>query len=121
MPEKTYQKLVNKQAPDRWKHAIELGTFGQAAVDHLVKALSDEDKWVRYLAVDAMASIKDKKVVDSLVKTLKDQDQDVRFAAADALGRQGDASAVPSLKECLATDNCYVKIAVEEALERLKK
>jgi HEAT repeat protein len=121
MPEKTYQKLVNKETVDRWKYAIELSKFGQPAVDHLVKALSDEDKWVRYLAVDALATIKDKKAVDSLVKVLKDQDQDVRFAAADALGRLGDARAEAGLKECLATDNCYVKIAVEEALERLKK
>lgn len=121
MPEKTYQKLANKQAADRWKYAIELGKFGPAAVDHLVKALADEDKWVRYLAVDALASIKDRKAVDPLVKVLKDRDQDVRFAAADALGRLGDARAETGLKECMSTDNCYVKIAAEEALERLKK
>ena len=121
MPEKTYQKLANREAVDRWKHAIELGKFGPPAVDHLVRALTDEDKWVRYLAVDALGSIKDKKAVDPLVKSLKDKDQDVRFAAADALGRLGDTRAEAPLKECMSADNCYVRIAAEEALERLKK
>jgi HEAT repeat protein len=121
MPEKTYQKLIDKGNSERWKYAVELGKHGKLAMDLLIASLKDEDKWVRYLVIDALGNIRDPKVVDPLVSALKDQDQDVRFVAAEALGRVGDARAIEALEKTCTGDNCYVRIAAEEALDRLKQ
>ena len=82
----------------------------------LIQALAHEDRWVRYLAADALANIGATNSVDSLISLLRDPEQDVRFAAAAALGKLGDPKAVKSLKEVLQRDNGYVRIAAEEAL-----
>jgi HEAT repeat protein len=121
MPEKTYQKLVDKANSERWKYAVELGRHGKLAVELLIAAMKDEDKWVRYLVIDALGNIRDPKVVDPLIAALKDQDQDVRFVAAEALGRVGDARALGALEKTCSGDNCYVRIAAEEAIGQLKK
>ena len=121
MPEKMYQKLKDKGNAERWKYAVELGQHGKAAVDLLIASLKDEDKWVRYLVVDALGNIQDPKVVDPLISALRDIDQDVRFVAAEALGRTGDSRAASALEKTCSADNCYVRIAAEEALDRLKQ
>ena len=111
--------LAKKDNLDRWRHVVDLEKFGQPASEFLIQALSDEDRWVRYLAADALANIGATNSVDSLITLLRDPDQDVRFAAASALGKLGDKRAIKSLQEVLNRDNGYVKIAAEEALDRI--
>ena len=111
--------LAKKDSLERWKHVVDLEKFGQPAAEFLIQALSDEDRWVRYLAADALANIGATNSVDSLISLLRDEDQDVRFAAAAALGKLGDPKAIKSLQEVLKRDNGYVKIAAEEALIRI--
>jgi HEAT repeat protein len=120
MPEKIYQNLVDKTNSERWKYAVELGRHGKPAMDLLIAAMNDEDKWVRYLVADALGSIPDPQVVDSLIAALLDGDQDVRFVAAEALGRVGDRRAIEPLEKTCTGDNCYVRIAAEEAIARLR-
>jgi len=120
MPKNSYQKLIDRGNTERWKHAVELGRHGKLAVDLLIAAMKDEDKWVRYLVIDALGNIRDPQVVDPLIAALRDHDQDVRFVAAEALGRTGDARAIVPLEETCTGDNCYVRIAAEEAIARLK-
>ncbi|HVP93863.1 MAG TPA: HEAT repeat domain-containing protein [Methanoregulaceae archaeon] len=117
--ERTAAQLANKKNIDRYKSVIELEKFGQPAVDHLIMALKDEDRWVRYVAADSLANIGATQAVTPLMATLKDPDQDVRFAAAAALGRLGDRKALPELESVLKNDNAYVRIAAEEAIERI--
>ena len=117
--EKTYNQLKDKSRPERWMTVVALGNFGTPAVDYLHKALYDEDKWVRYMAADALGNIADVRSVDPLVKLLNDNDQDVRFATAYALGSIGHPSAAQALKQTCEKDNCFVKIAAEEALFKL--
>jgi HEAT repeat protein len=112
----TVAALKNKENIERWKNVIDLEKFGQPATEFLIQALADEDRWVRYLAADALANIGASNSVDSLISLLRDPEQDVRFAAAAALGKLGDPKAVKSLQEVLKQDNGYVKIAAEEAL-----
>ncbi len=116
---KTAASLANKENIERWKAVIELERFGQPATDYLIPALKDEDRWVRYLAADALANIGASQSVSPLITLLKDPDQDVRFAAAAALGRIGDAKAMSPLEAVLKNDNAYVRIAAEEAIERI--
>jgi len=117
--EKTFNQLKDKSRPERWTSVVALGNFGTPAVDYLHKALYDDDKWVRYMAADALGNIGDVRSIDPLVKLLNDNDQDVRFATAYALGSIGHHSAAPALKQTCEKDNCFVKIAAEEALLKL--
>jgi HEAT repeat protein len=115
----TVAVLENKKNAERWKAVIDLEKFGQPAAEYLVQALKDDDRWVRYLAVDALANIGATHSIDKIMSLLKDPDQDVRFAAAAALGKLGDSKAVKDLEEVLKKDNGYVKVAAEEALQRI--
>jgi HEAT repeat protein len=117
--QKLIEELKNKQNPDRWQSVLALEKMGKPAVDYLVAALKDEDKWIRYTAADALGNIGDSDCVDHLIGLLSDQDQDVRFATADALGRLGDPKAFNALNETCRKDNGYVKVAAEEALVKL--
>ncbi len=112
----TAAALANKANLERWKNVIALEKFGQPASEFLIQALADEDRWVRYLAADALANIGASNSVDPLISLLRDPEQDVRFAAAAALGKLGDPRAIKSLQEVLRRDNGYVKVAAEEAL-----
>jgi HEAT repeat protein len=117
--EQTFKKLNDKNTPERWTQVLTLEKFGQPAVEYLHMALKDEDKWVRYMAADALGNIGDVRSLDRLISLLDDQDQDVRFATAYALGNLGHPGAAPALKYTCQKDNCFVKIAAEEALEKL--
>ena len=117
--EKTFNQLKDKNRPERWMSVVALGNFGTPAVDYLHKALHDDDKWVRYMAADALGNIGDVRSIDPLVKLLDDNDQDVRFATAYALGTIGHHSAASALQKTCEKDNCFVKIAAEEALLKL--
>lgn len=119
--QKTVAALEDKKNVERWKNVVSLEGFGEAASEYLIKALKDEDRWVRYLAADALANIGATKAVDALIKLLKDPEQDVRFAAAASLGKLGDPKALTSLQEVMKNDNGYVKIAAEEALAMISK
>jgi HEAT repeat protein len=114
--QKTVAALANKENTERWKNIVDLEKFGKPASEFLIKALADEDRWVRYLAADALANMGASNAIDPLIKLLKDPEQDVRFAAAASLGKLGDSKAIKSLQDVLKNDNGYVKIAAEEAL-----
>ncbi|MGD1003793.1 MAG: HEAT repeat domain-containing protein [Methanoregulaceae archaeon] len=118
--EKTFRQLKDKSWPDRWTAVYALQKFGIPAIDYLHKALDDDDKWVRYAAVDALGDMRDKRSVDYLTKLLLDEDQDVRFASAWALGEIGDQKASHALMQTVNSDNGFVKIAAEEALAKLE-
>lgn len=111
--------LAKKENLERWKNVVDLERYGQPATEFLVQALADEDRWVRYLAVDALANIGASNSVDSIISLLRDPDQDVRFAAAAALGKLGNPKAIKDLQEVLKRDNGYVKVAAEEALMKI--
>jgi HEAT repeat protein len=116
--QKTVAALTNKENIERYKAVIDLEKFGQPATEFLILALKDDDRWVRYLAADALANIGATQSVDSIIPLLRDPDQDVRFVAATALGKLGDPKAIKDLESVLKRDNGYVKIAAEEALEK---
>ena len=111
--------LAKKGNLERWKNVVDLERYGQPATEFLVMALNDEDRWVRYLAVDALANIGASNSIDSIITLLRDPDQDVRFAAAAALGKLGNPKAIKDLQEVLKRDNGYVKVAAEEALMKI--
>jgi HEAT repeat protein len=72
-----------------------LGKIGNPAVEPLIRALENDEYFVRVSAIEQLGRIGDKRAVDPLVKLL--QDQDLIPFAAEALGRIGDKRAVDPL------------------------
>jgi hypothetical protein len=121
--EEDVRNLQDGSKPNRWRYAEALEKMGKPAVDYLIHALKDPDKWVRYVAADALGNIGDSCCVENLIEALKDGDQDVRFAVAGALGKVGigNVRASEALTQVCDGDNCYVRIAAEEALTLLNQ
>ena len=71
--------------------------MGSAAVDALVKELSNKKHWVRWEAAKALGQIGDKNAVKALVDSLEDNEFDVRWLAAEALTNIGKDSLIPLL------------------------
>ncbi len=113
--------------PARWrltyrlrKRAVDILTrLGSPAVPPLIRALQDEDGWVRREAAQALGEIKDARAVPPLIRALQDEDEGVREAAAEALGKIGDAQAVPTLIQALQDKNEEVRKAAAEALGKI--
>jgi HEAT repeat protein len=66
--------------------------MGSAAVDILVKELTNKKHWVRWEAAKALGQIGDKSAAEALVKALEDAEFDVRWLAAEALIKIGRGS-----------------------------
>jgi HEAT repeat protein len=71
--------------------------MGSAAVETLVKELSNKRHWVRWEAAKALGQIGDKAAAEALVKALEDNEFDVRWLAAEALINIGRDSLEPLL------------------------
>ena len=52
-------KLANKRSPDTLKSLEALEKFTLPIVEYFINALNNEDKWVRYLAADALGNLGD--------------------------------------------------------------
>ena len=70
---------------------------GSAAVEPLVKELSNKRHWVRWEATKALGQIGDKAAAKALVNALEDNEFDVRWLAAEALINIGQDSLEPLL------------------------
>lgn len=120
----TMQKAIgetdDKVRPENWHSLIALEKKGKTAVEYLVLALKDEDKWVRYAAADALGNIGDSCCVDPLIRSLQDHDQDVRLVTVEALGKLGDPKARSALLTVYTTDQGCIKIAADKALNQMK-
>lgn len=119
MPEKIYEKLSDNATAERSLVACELESHGKPAIQYLMLALRDEDKWVRVVSADALGNIGDAGGVDALIEALGDNDQDVRFSATGALGKIGDPRAADSLRKVMETDYHFIAAAAEDALEQM--
>ena len=69
----------------------------ETAVDPLIEALKDEDKYVRKNAAEALGKIGDRRAMEPLIEALGDKDWFVQEKAAAALGKIGDKRAVDPL------------------------
>ena len=87
-------------AKREWDKCIEIGA---PAVEPLIAALKDSDKYVRYAkeAADALGKLGDARAVEPLIDALRDSDVDIQTSAAKALGLLGDVRAIEPLRAAL--------------------
>ena len=62
----THDEEVGKRSPDTEKSLEALEKFTLPIIEHLINALNDEDKWVRYLAAEALGNLGDLRAVAHL-------------------------------------------------------
>jgi HEAT repeat protein len=84
-----------------------LVVLGKSAVEPLVKALGDEDRWVRWEAAKALSSIIDPSAATALTKALGDERPGVRWLAAEALIALGSDAQEPVLRGLLNPANVF--------------
>jgi hypothetical protein len=128
----------------RWQAAIALGELGDLhAVDPLVVALSDPDKYVRYGAASSLtkigwlpageakkavyyAAIPDwtevmktgRHAVPALENLLKDRDPGIRRKAVRTLGELGIADAAPAITQTLRDEDAEVRWEAMQASQK---
>jgi len=71
--------------------------YAPRAVTALIKALRDENQFVRLRAAEALGKTADQRALYPLIDTLADADECVRMMAATSLGKIGKKQAVPVL------------------------
>ncbi len=74
-----------KRCPETIKSLEALGKFTLPIVEHFINALNNEDKWVRYLAADALGNLGDLRSIPYLDPLRSDKDPDLRFISGQAL------------------------------------
>ena len=90
-------------------------------VGALVKALGDEDCYVRQEAASALGGLNDRRAVEPLIEVLGgDDDEDVREEAAWALGKIGDTRAIDPLIRALFDGDKDVREEVAWALGKIR-
>jgi hypothetical protein len=112
---------LSRSAGDKVAIVSVLGTFGEPAVEPLIKALEDDDEEVRETAARALGQVGDSRAVKPLIKALGDDGYGVAEAAAEALGEIGDTRAVEPLSEALGDDGYGVAEAAAIALGKIGK
>jgi len=81
------------------------GKEWRALVERLIRALRDENRYVRWGAAGALGELGDARAVQPLVEALKDEDWNVREKAAWALRRiTRGATATPPIKKIMECD-----------------
>ena len=95
-----------------------LVAFGEMAVPHLTKLLTDDNEEVRNFSAVMLGDIGNPQAVMPLIDALWDPDENVRHGAAEALVKIGDCRAVPAL-QTLAEGNLWDRFYASAALELL--
>jgi len=115
--------LSSPAAEDREAAAKSLGDLGQATVPALIKALEDQNSFVRRSAALALGRIgpSARAAVPTLVRGCKDKEEIVRGAAAKALGEIGlpAESAISALMERLKDENTSVRNRAANSLSKM--
>ncbi|MDX1995140.1 MAG: HEAT repeat domain-containing protein [bacterium] len=93
-----------------------LEQIGSPAVEPLIAALGNQNRFVRYRAAQVLGNIKDERAVEPLISVLSDEHPVMRYTAASALGNIGDKRAVEPLIAALGDTEADVRRFVAEAL-----
>ncbi|MFH1007755.1 MAG: HEAT repeat domain-containing protein [Candidatus Latescibacterota bacterium] len=79
----------------------------------------DTSAAVRYVAVQLLGSMGDRKAVPILIESLKDENSPIRKKAAQSLGELGDQRAIAPLKDLVQNGSEEERDTAERALKRI--
>jgi HEAT repeat protein len=109
-------KSMNKRSPDTLKSLDALEKFTLPIIDYFTKALNHEDKWVRYLAAEALGSIGNQKSIEPLNQLRVDTDPDLRLVSFQALKNIRSMQEILTDSRKMGCDTCLIRYIAEEVL-----
>ena len=83
----------------------EVPSYGEPALDYLLKLLDSDELDHRWWAVVALASVDHPKARAAMINALGDPDKSIRQCAAAGLKQQPDPEAIPALIETLQSED----------------
>jgi HEAT repeat protein len=114
--EHTPDEQVNKRSPDTTKSLEALEKFTMPIVEHFINALNNEDKWVRYLAAEALGNMGDLRSIAHLNLLRSDKDPDLRFVSGQSLSKIGYLREILTDSRKMGCDTCLIRYIAEEVL-----
>lgn len=121
--EELVEKLTGETASYSRRSAISaLGRLGdERAVDPLVSALQDEDRYIRREAAKALGELGSPAAIEPLIAALGDSEENVRRNAITALGATGDERAVEPLKQILEDKSYFIRSEAEKSIRAIEE
>ncbi|WP_320174840.1 HEAT repeat domain-containing protein [Maridesulfovibrio sp.] len=89
--------LKDPEVNVRYQAAVSLGDLANPAAARCLNKAMQDDEWVQYAVIEALAKIKHSSSVDALVKALNTSSDLVASMIVDALGEVGNIKAVTML------------------------
>jgi HEAT repeat protein len=114
----TPDNVLNNRSPDTLKSLDALEKFTLPIIDYFTKALTHEDKWVRYLAAEALGSLGDLRAVEPLHQLQVDKDADLRFVSGQSLRNIRYMQEILTDSKKMGCDTCLIRYIAEEVLEQ---
>jgi HEAT repeat protein len=114
--DQTHGKPLINRSPDTLKSLDALEKFTLPIIDYFTKALTHEDKWVRYLAAEALGSIGDVRAVEPLHQLRVDKDPDLRFVSCQSLKNIRNMQEILTDSRKRGCDTCLIRYIAEEVL-----
>jgi HEAT repeat protein len=109
-------KSLNNRSPDTLKSLDALEKFTLPIIDYFTIALTHEDKWVRYLAAEALGSLGDLRSIDPLHRLRVDKDPDLRFVSGQSLSNIRYMQEILTDSRKMGCDTCLIRYIAEEVL-----
>ena len=114
--QQTSDNVTNKRSPDTLKSLEALEKFSLPIIDYFTKALTHEDKWVRYLAAEALGSLGDLRSIDPLKRLSSDKDPDLRFVSGQSLSNIRYMQEILTDSRKMGCETCLIRYIAEEVL-----
>jgi HEAT repeat protein len=114
----TPDNVLNNRSPDTLMSLDALEKFTLPIIDYFTKALTHEDKWVRYLAAEALGSLGDLRAVEPLHQLQVDKDADLRFVSGQSLRNIRYMQEILTDSKKMGCDTCLIRYIAEEVLEQ---
>jgi HEAT repeat protein len=114
--DQTHGKPLINRSPDTLKSLDALEKFTLPIIDYFTKALNHEDKWVRYLAAEALGSIGNQRSIEPLNQLRVDKDPDLRFVSCQSLKNIRYMQEILTDSRKMGCDTCLIRYIAEEVL-----
>lgn len=112
----TYEEGENKRSPDTIKSLKALEKFSRQIIEHFINALNNEDKWVRYLAAEALGNMDDLRSIPPLHQLQSDKDPDLQYISGQSLRNIRYLREILADSRKMGCDTCLIRYIAEEVL-----